>query len=109
MKHRRRKLVLAAATLLLGAQARIELDMDQVPDECSAMCKPIGTLTQSCDTKLPDGTDADEKLLEAQCVCTNKSFDVQAVTGLCAGCLRQEVTKATKTDEKKKLQISNQG
>ncbi|RDA85916.1 hypothetical protein CP532_2723 [Ophiocordyceps camponoti-leonardi (nom. inval.)] len=111
MKHRNRKMLFAAAaTLLLGVQARIELVMSNVPEDCKEMCQPIGTLTEECDTKLPDGTDADEKLLEAQCVCTNDSFDVRTIAGLCAGCLSQaQKTGTTKTaDEKKKLSVANQ-
>ncbi|PHH80367.1 hypothetical protein CDD80_1812 [Ophiocordyceps camponoti-rufipedis] len=103
MELRHRKLAFAlTATLLVGAQARIELDMKDVPDVCSSMCRPVVNLTSACDTKLPDATDADEKLLEAQCVCTNKSFNVSRVAGLCAGCLTQDLAKAT-GEEKTKL------
>ncbi|KAF4592587.1 CAP22 protein [Ophiocordyceps camponoti-floridani] len=102
MELRDRKLAFAlAATALIGVEARIELDMDDVPDVCSAMCRPIGNLTSACDTKLPDATDADEKLLEAQCVCTNKSFNVSRVAGLCAGCLTQDLAKATGKEKTK--------
>ncbi|RCI10512.1 hypothetical protein L249_4346 [Ophiocordyceps polyrhachis-furcata BCC 54312] len=104
MKHHNWEMLLAAA-LLLGVQARIELVMSNVPDDCKDMCKPIGDLTEKCNTELPDGTDADEKLLEAQCVCTNDSFDVRTIAGLCAGCLSQA---AGTTDEKTKLSVANQ-
>ncbi|KAH7122948.1 hypothetical protein EDB81DRAFT_872576 [Dactylonectria macrodidyma] len=86
------KIALAVAPLLLAvAHADLQLDNDDVPNACKAICKPIVTLTQACEVDLSgsDDTDRNENRLEAQCVCTNDSFDVANIAGLCADCMRQ--------------------
>ena len=64
--------------------------MSDVPAACRAICGPVGALSRQCETDLRSDVDRDERLLEAQCVCTNRSFDVQWWTARCADCFRQD-------------------
>ncbi|KAM5341837.1 hypothetical protein ACJ41O_014868 [Fusarium nematophilum] len=83
------KVALAIAPLLYLARADVNLDRDDVPSACDAICEPIVELTRTCDTDLRGDRDRVEDRLEAQCVCTNDSFDVGQVAALCADCIRQ--------------------
>ncbi|KAF7545951.1 hypothetical protein G7Z17_g8781 [Cylindrodendrum hubeiense] len=85
------KIALAIAPLLFLARADLQLDNDDVPDACKTICKPIVTLTNACEVDLSgsDDTDRNENRLEAQCICTNDSFDVGHIAALCADCMRQ--------------------
>ncbi|KAL6400287.1 CAP22 protein [Ilyonectria robusta] len=85
------KIALAIAPLLLLARADLQLDNDDVPTACRAICRPIVTLTNACEVDLSgsDDTDRNENRLEAQCICTNDSFDVGHIAALCADCMRQ--------------------
>ncbi|KAL6404525.1 hypothetical protein AUP68_13918 [Ilyonectria robusta] len=80
-----------------------ELRADDVPSACETICQPIVELTNTCDID-PNETDNDndkrkklrlrgrgesEEAIEANCICTNKSFDVAAVMALCASCMAQ--------------------
>lgn len=81
-----------AATLLSLAAAELDFDGEDVPAQCVQVCDPIRTLVSQCnvDDDLVGG-DAQEDNLERQCVCTNKTFDVASVAGLCASCMEQNV------------------
>lgn len=80
-----------------------ELRFDDVPTACKTICQPIVDLTNTCDVD-PQETDMDkakrgkvhlrqaeesDEAIEANCICTNKSFDVAGVMGLCASCITQ--------------------
>lgn len=82
--------LLAIAPLLLTVRADIDLDLDDTPSVCRDTCRPIAQLADRCHVDL-DGDDDDrqEDLLEAQCFCTNESFDVEATAALCHDCIRQ--------------------
>ncbi|KAM0427936.1 hypothetical protein ACHAPT_007396 [Fusarium lateritium] len=82
-------IALALAPLLYLARADVNLDRDDIPRACDAICDPIVQLTRTCDTDLRGDRDREEDRLEAQCVCTNDSFDVARVAALCADCIRQ--------------------
>ncbi|KAM3510465.1 hypothetical protein MY11210_005867 [Beauveria gryllotalpidicola] len=82
-------IALAIAQLILAANAQVDLDMDDVPTPCKTICRPIGTLSDRCDVDLRSDNDRDEHLLQNQCICTNKSFDVGKIAALCADCMRQ--------------------
>ena len=95
-------------TTLITAE---ELKSSDVPAACSTICGPIVTLTNTCDINPDDdkwrrgllrrspeddnrggkesSDDESDEPVEAQCICTNKSFDVQRVAALCAACLTQ--------------------
>ncbi|KAK8146098.1 hypothetical protein G3M48_003599 [Beauveria asiatica] len=82
-------IALAIAQLVLAASAQIDLDMGDVPTPCKTICRPIGTLSDRCDIDLRNDNDRDERLLQNQCICTNKSFDVGKIAALCADCMHQ--------------------
>lgn len=71
------------------AYAGLDLDAGDIPAPCAVICKPVRELTAICDV---DGNrvsdDRTEDLLEAQCICTNDSFDVAKITALCASCIK---------------------
>lgn len=75
-----------------------ELQSKDVPAACATICAPIVQLTSLCDTNPPgssnqsDKGEADEPI-EAQCICTNTSFNVKSVAALCAACLVQNKGK----------------
>lgn len=98
--YSRKTLALAVAPLLLAVHASVDLDMDDVPVSCKTICGPVGQLSDKCDTDLPSDVDRDEKLLEAQCVCTNKSFAVAKIAALCADCMHQSARQGRRDDDK---------
>ncbi|EGX88334.1 hypothetical protein CCM_08377 [Cordyceps militaris CM01] len=81
-------IALAVAQLVLAANA-VELEMDHVPAACKTICQPLGTLSDKCDVDLRSDRDRDEHHLQNQCICTNKSFAVGKIAGLCADCMHQ--------------------
>ncbi|RGP79006.1 hypothetical protein FLONG3_2912 [Fusarium longipes] len=92
-------IALAIAPLLLLARADVSLDRDDVPRVCDSICNPIVDLTRACDTDLRGDRDRDEDRLEAQCVCTNDSFDVARVAALCADCIHQNAPRDDDDDD----------
>lgn len=92
-------IALAIAPLLLLARADVSLDRDDIPRECDTICNPIVDLTRACDTDLRGDRDRDEDRLEAQCVCTNDSFNVARVAALCADCIHQNAPRDRDDDD----------
>ncbi|KAF7557307.1 hypothetical protein G7Z17_g838 [Cylindrodendrum hubeiense] len=98
------KIALAIATLILGTRAGFQLENEDVPDACKAICKPIMTLTDICEIDQSGSNNSDGKKnrlnnsLEAQCICTNDSFDVDNIAALCADCIRQNWRKMEDND-----------
>ncbi|KAF5575920.1 hypothetical protein FPCIR_12904 [Fusarium pseudocircinatum] len=99
----RSAIFLAALVALIPTAFAEELSADDVPTACKTICQPIVNLTNACDIDpkgpekhsdrrrdlvILDHEDADEPI-EAACICTNKSFDVEGVMGLCASCMAQ--------------------
>ncbi|KAH6671546.1 hypothetical protein F5X68DRAFT_278691 [Plectosphaerella plurivora] len=76
-----------------------EVEAEDVPAACTAICAPVVTLSNTCDLdrntrkKLrrdnDDAQDAAEEAAEINCICTNRSFDVANVMALCASCMNQ--------------------
>lgn len=88
-----------------------ELRAADVPAACSTICKPIVDLSGTCDidpneADMADndnmrrrelglradqdgGNDGSDEAIEANCICTNKSFDVAGIMALCASCIAQ--------------------
>lgn len=95
------KVALAIAPLFLLARADLQLDNDDVPTACRSICGPIVTLTNACEVDLSgsDDTDRNENRLEAQCICTNDSFDVGHIAALCADCMRQNFRSQDNDDD----------
>lgn len=99
----RSAIFLTTPALFLPTAFAEELNADDVPTACKTICQPIVNLTNACDIDLKgpekhsdrrrdlvilDHEDDDEPI-EAACICTNKSFDVEGVMGLCASCMAQ--------------------
>ncbi|KAH6697508.1 hypothetical protein F5X68DRAFT_226878 [Plectosphaerella plurivora] len=90
-----------------------ELNAADVPAACGTICGPIVTLTNTCDIdpneKSSDNdkrrsirmraTEDAEEATEANCICTNKSFDVAGVMALCASCIAQNMGKTEDTNK----------
>ncbi|CAF3526897.1 unnamed protein product [Fusarium graminearum] len=96
-------------TILLAGLAAIipfsmaeELDADDVPSTCRTICQPIVDLSNACDIDPKENKTKDkrgdfllvarskaEEAIEANCICTNKSFDVASVMALCESCMVQ--------------------
>ncbi|KAH8173515.1 hypothetical protein LIA77_07770 [Sarocladium implicatum] len=93
------KQLLFLAPLANFAFADLELDRDDVPPPCRDICQPIVDLTNRCQVDLPSDRDRDEDLLERQCVCTNDSFDVGRIAGLCASCFQQNFRAPDRDDD----------
>lgn len=73
-----------------------ELNQNDVPQRCRAICEPVANLTRTCD--VDDAmSDEEEDLLERQCICTNDSFDVANRTALCASCVDQDRNSTNST------------
>jgi hypothetical protein len=84
--------LLTVASLVATARASIDFDLDDAPSVCRTTCAPIDDLANRCEVDLNDNVDDEDRqedLLEAQCFCTNDSFDVRAVAALCRDCIRQ--------------------
>jgi hypothetical protein len=94
---------LAGLAAVIPATLAEELRADDVPSACKTICQPIVDLTNTCDID-PKEADKDndkriklrlrerneaEESIEANCICTNKSFNVAAVMALCASCMVQ--------------------
>ncbi|PNP61518.1 hypothetical protein FNYG_13805 [Fusarium nygamai] len=94
---------LAGLAAVIPAILAEELGADDVPSACKTICQPIVDLTNTCDIdpkeadndndkgtklRLRERNEAEESI-EANCICTNKSFDVAAVMALCASCMVQ--------------------
>lgn len=91
MKYSINSIALALMPLILLGRADddLDLDFDDVPSSCKTICRPIATLTDRCDVDLRNDNDRIEDLLQNQCICTNKSFNVGRVAALCADCMHQ--------------------
>ncbi|KAF9765254.1 hypothetical protein IL306_002503, partial [Fusarium sp. DS 682] len=94
---------LAGLAAVIPATLAEELRADDVPSACKTICQPIGDLADAWDIgpeeedndndkrtklRLRERSEAEESI-EANCICTNKSFDVAAVMALCASCMVQ--------------------
>ncbi|KAH7231978.1 hypothetical protein B0J15DRAFT_197282 [Fusarium solani] len=104
---------LAGLAAVIPATLAEELGAGDVPSACKTICQPIVDLTNTCDVdpneadkdndkrrklRLRESDEADETI-EANCICTNKSFDVAAVMALCASCMAQNSQKTEDVDK----------
>ncbi|KXH53690.1 hypothetical protein CSIM01_07728 [Colletotrichum simmondsii] len=97
MHFNRVALSLAAVAFV---KADLQLDNDDIPTQCQAVCRPIYDLGQACevnDDQVRD--DLTEDRLEAQCVCTNNSINVSQYAALCASCMDQNVRDRDDLDD----------
>ncbi|KAG8158629.1 hypothetical protein KVR01_011751 [Diaporthe batatas] len=107
-------ILLATLAVVVPTILAEELRFDDVPTACKIICQPIVDLTNTCDVD-PQEMDMDkakrgglllrraeesDEAIEANCICTNKSFDVAGVMGLCASCIAQN---GATTDDASKI------
>lgn len=83
-----------SATLALAFLSQVYADLDvdtqDVPAACQAICHPTLELSRTCDVD-DDlvGGEAAEVQGEQACYCQNQSFDVGQMTALCQSCMQQ--------------------
>ncbi|SPO01834.1 uncharacterized protein DNG_04507 [Cephalotrichum gorgonifer] len=79
------------SSLLLGSVPSIVsalgIDADDIPRACAARCAPLVQLSRACDVNDDIVGDAQEELLELQCICGNTDIAVADVTVDCAVCV----------------------
>ncbi|CAG7561800.1 unnamed protein product [Fusarium equiseti] len=98
----RLSVLLAGFAAIVPFSLAEELDVDDVPSACKTICQPIVDLSNTCDidpkeSRIRDkrgdflliARSKEEEAIEANCICTNKSFDVESVMALCASCMQQ--------------------
>ncbi|TDZ26828.1 Protein CAP22 [Colletotrichum sidae] len=81
-------------------QADLQLDSEDIPTQCTAVCNPIYELGRACevnDDQIRD--DITEDRLEIQCVCTNSSINVSQYAALCASCMDQNTRDRDDLDD----------
>lgn len=79
-----------SAILLAAVKADLQLDSEDISQNCTSICRPVLELSRTCDVDddaVPD--DLTEDRLQLQCLCTNNSFDVARFAGLCQSCMQQ--------------------
>ncbi|GKU05900.1 unnamed protein product [Fusarium langsethiae] len=94
--------LLAGLAVIFPFSVAEELDADDVPSACRTICQPIVDLSNACDIDPKENKTKDrrgdfllvtrskaEEAIEANCICTNKSFDVATVMALCESCMLQ--------------------
>lgn len=85
---------LALTALLSRAGADLDVDAQDVPAACQAICRPTLELSRTCDVD-DDlvGGEAAEAQGEQACYCGNASFDVGRMTALCQSCVQQNAVE----------------
>lgn len=105
-------ILIAGFAAILPFSLAEELSADDVPSACKTICQPIVELSNTCDidpkeNKIRDrrgdfllvARSKEEESIEANCICTNKSFDVESVMALCASCMKQNSDDAEGTNK----------
>lgn len=73
------------------ASADLDVDVNDVPAACQSICRPMMELSRICDVN-DDFLGENEALEfnnERGCFCSNQSFNVAQMTGLCQSCVQQ--------------------
>ncbi|KAK1586097.1 uncharacterized protein LY79DRAFT_670541 [Colletotrichum navitas] len=94
------RLALSLAAAAACVQADLQLDNDDIPAQCGAVCRPVYDLGRACevdDDLIRD--DLTEDRLEAQCFCTNTSINVSQYAALCASCMEQNTRDRDDLDD----------
>lgn len=83
-----------ALTFLTQVYADLDVDGQDVPVACQAICRPTLELSRTCDVD-DDlvGGEAAEVQGEQACYCQNQSFDVGRMTALCQSCVQQNAVE----------------
>lgn len=100
-----------ALTILGHAYADLDVDADDVPTACQAICRPTTELSRLCDVNdaLVGGDEAVELNNERGCVCSNNSFNVGQMTALCQSCVQQNAIETKKTKGMLRFEYSHIG
>ncbi|KAK2001377.1 protein CAP22 [Colletotrichum falcatum] len=89
-----------AVALSLAAAAVVRADLrinnNDIPQDCSAICRPVRDLGNICTVNFNFGqgnqnSDQTQDELDAQCVCTNTSFDLKNLGPQCNACMIEKV------------------
>ncbi|KAJ0159222.1 Protein CAP22 [Colletotrichum tanaceti] len=88
-------LSLAAAVVV---RADLRVNTNDIPQDCTAICRPIRDLGNICTVNFNIGqpgnnnnSDQTQDALNAQCVCTNNSFDLKNLAPQCNACMIEKV------------------
>ncbi|GKT97463.1 CAP22 protein [Colletotrichum tofieldiae] len=90
-------LSLAAAVVV---RADLRINNNDIPQDCSAICRPIRDLGNICTVNFNIGqgnnnSDQTQDELDAQCVCTNSSFDLKNLAPQCNACMIEKVPRTS--------------
>lgn len=89
-----------AVALSLAAAAVVRADLrinnNDIPQDCSAICRPVRDLGNICTVNFNlvqpnNNSDQTQDELDAQCVCTNNSFDLKSLGPQCNACMIDKV------------------
>ncbi|KAK1954536.1 hypothetical protein LY78DRAFT_697731 [Colletotrichum sublineola] len=90
-----------AVALSLAAAAVVRADLrinnNDIPQDCSAICRPVRDLGNICTVNFNfngqpnNNSDQTQDDLDAQCVCTNNSFDLKNLGPQCNACMIDKV------------------
>ncbi|TDZ47663.1 Protein CAP22 [Colletotrichum trifolii] len=100
--------VLALSLAAVVVRADLRLNTNDIPQDCTAICRPIRDLGNICTVNFIPGqgnnnSDQLQDQLDAQCVCTNTSFDVKNLAAQCSSCMSEKVP----TDQQRSLEGIN--
>ncbi|KAF6834707.1 cap22 protein [Colletotrichum plurivorum] len=100
--------VLALSVAVAVVNADLRLNTNDIPQDCNAICRPIRDLGNICTVNFIPGqtnnnSDQLQDELDAQCVCTNSSFDVKNLAAQCSSCMSQKVS----SDQQRSLEGIN--
>lgn len=87
----------------------MDMSNSTVPEACKAICNPVVELVNTCNPmtgmdmsrRAMVMTPAEEQKAELDCICSNKSFDVKTIMGLCASCMGQNDASGVKNKTEK--------
>lgn len=73
-------LTIPALAFIVSLAAAGDIDANDLPTECKAVCAPVVSLTASCDSKTSDDDTA-----EINCVCKGKN--AASILPMCDACI----------------------
>lgn len=88
--------IVALSAIAAVVNADLRLNTNDIPSDCTAICRPIRDLGNICTVNFIPGqtnnnSDQLQDELDAQCVCTNSSFDVKNLAAQCSSCMNEKV------------------
>ncbi|KAH9234229.1 hypothetical protein K456DRAFT_1723849 [Colletotrichum gloeosporioides 23] len=100
--------IVALSAIAAVVNADLRLNTNDIPSDCTAICRPIRDLGNICTVNFIPGqtnnnSDQLQDELDAQCVCTNSSFDVKNLAAQCSSCMNEKVA----SDQQRSLEGIN--